>query len=454
MRGYRNKRPGVHLALGLGVSALIAGGDVWAVTLDYGLAYSGVYSDNINRSRTGGDEEFFNVFRALSALREDTETVQAQLYSQIELRRYTQGNYDNDVLLAFDGTARYVMVPRRLTWFVQDRFTQLPIDPTFVLTPRNRQNTNSFTFGPDLTLAVSPVNAFEFGARYNNTYYEVSNTTNDRLGLQARFMHAVSPITQLSANYEPTRVVYDQRSLNYDYTRQDAFGRLRTRSLGNDIVFDLGQSFIQRENLRDVKGSLVRGTFNRRVNSITTMDINGSSQYSDAGRDVALIDPLAEGPTVVPVNPAEFAATGLYSNTSVVGNYRVQRSYGVNRFNLYWREMDFESVPLDQRLAGGFLDVGYDWSAAIGASVLANYTNRQYLNVPRNDVDYGAGLRFLYRFTRNFFVMVEGRYSTRDSTLSVQNYEERRLVGTVMYNTNYGTTVTNPFLQQNNPLYR
>ena len=454
MRGYRNKRPGIQLALGLGASALIAGGDAWAVTLDYGLAYSGVYSDNITRSETGGDEEFFNVFRALSALREDTETVQAELYSQIELRHYTQGNYDNDVLLALDGTARYVMLPRRLTWLVQDRFTQVPIDPTFVSTPSNRQNTNSFTFGPDLTLAFSTANVLEFGARYNNTYYEVSDTTNNRFGLQARFMHAISPITQLSANYEAEEVIYDENSLNYDYTRQDVFGRLRTRSLGNDIILDLGQTFIERENLRDVEGLLVRGTFTRRVNSITTMDINGSSQYSDAGRDVALIDPLAEGPTVVPVNPAEFAASGLYSNNSVEGNYRVQRSYGVNRFNLYWREMDFESVPLDQRLFGGFLDVGYDWSAAIGAAVLANYTNRQYTNVTREDDDYGAGLRFLYRFTRNFFVMLEGRYSTRDSTVGAQDYEERRLVGTVMYNTNYGTTVTNPFLEQNNPLYR
>lgn len=450
---------GIAAILGAGPVAILCAGPVQALEPDYGLSYSGVYSDNVARVPNNEQREWINIARGLFVLQEATDEMTARAYSQLEYRHYARGAFDDEVLFGLDGAATWVISPRRLTFTVEDRFTQAPVIPGLATSPSNRQDTNALSLGPNATLHLDRVNNFEVGGRYSNIYYQTAPTDSNRLGAYARLLHQATPITALSANYEPSWVNYGNDTLNPDYMRQDVFVSGHTRRPGTDLRLDAGQIYIDRDNgaLRDVDGRLLRATFGRRLNSEATLNLTAADEYSDAGRDEIISNPLVQiVPSPSAVNTTDFVGGGLFAVQRVDAAYIRQRYYGVSRINLFWRRVDFESpqLLLDQHVQGVFADVGFDYSSALTAGLFGNYSETSYDNVYREDQDYGVGGRLVYRFQRTLSFVLEGRWSGRESTLASAEYGERRAVFSVAYDTNYAVTVANPFLQQNDPLYR
>lgn len=447
-----------RLGISILASALVVA-PASAVELDYGLGYGAVYSSNIGLSDDNEQREWINLLRGLFSAQEVTDRVDARFYSLLELRQYTQTDYEDEALLALDGSARWVLSPQRLTLEVEDRFTQVPITPTGAITPSNRQDTNVFSIGPDLHLRFSPINSADFGLRYIQNYYEAATTDSDRLGGHARLTHLVSPITRVTANYEPSYVNYYDDDINPDYTRQDVFVGARTNRLGLDMSFDFGKIYIDRHTdaIRDVEGTLLRASLTRQINAETALNLSAADEYSDSGRDTLIVDPTVVGPpSQTAINATDFVGGGLYATQHIDANYTRRRYYGNNLVRAYWRELDFESpqILLDHRIVGAFADIGFDYSSAMGTSVFGNYSETEYLRRPRTDKDQGIGARVIYRFMRTLSLSLEGRFSQRRSSVPEMSYDELRAVATIAYNTNYAMTVNNPFLEQNNPLYR
>lgn len=428
-----------------------------ALDMDLGVGYSALYSDNIGRVATNEQDEWVNILRGLFSLQEISERMDARLFSQLEFRQYTQDTYDNEAMFGLDGAVTWTISPQRFTFTLEDRFTQTPASSTLAVTPGNRQDTNVLSLGPNFIFRPTRVDRAELGGRYSNTYYEVADTDSDRLWGYARWIHQVSPLTQVSVNYEPSYVDYRSDTLNPDYERQDIFLNGRTQRFGTDLSLDVGRILIERDAARDVEGTLLRARLARQMTPRSSFEIIASDDYSDAGRETLLANPLLQIiPSPTEINTTDFVGGGLFAAQQVDAAYVYTRYYGINRVNLYWRELDFESdqLMLDQRIAGVFFDLGYDHSGALSPSIFGNYSEITYHNVPREDKDYGLGARVIYRLHRSFSVGLETLISERDSNLPSFDFREWRTVLTLGYNSNYALTVGNPFLEQTNPLYR
>src|SRR3954469_13328594 len=76
-----------------------------AAQYDYGLSYSALYSDNLNRVPVNPDKEWVNIFRGLFSLSENSDVLKANLYSQAEYRDYTKNVFDNKFLFGLAGSA-------------------------------------------------------------------------------------------------------------------------------------------------------------------------------------------------------------------------------------------------------------------------------------------------------------------------------------------------------------
>lgn len=451
----------------LGIGAVVSGlaaAPAYALEADYGLGYGGLYSDNIGLTHTNQQSEYINMFRGLFSLQENTDRIDAKLFSLLELRQYTQTNANDEALFALDGSGRFVISPRQLSFIVTDRFTQVPIVPTAAVGPTNRQNANVLSLGPDGTLHLTHLDTIEAGGRLENYYFQTANAGSDRLTGYARLTHLVSPFTRVGANYEPSYVRFHDQTLNPNYFRQDVFGRASTRHLGLDMNADVGRTFITRKApSRNVQGRIIRLGFTRQTNADTFYNLTLGDELSDSGRDLLVVDPSVVGtppPSAVPsqtaVNATDFVSGGLYANQHVDISFNHRRYYGNDIIRAYRRTLDFESpqVLLDQTITGAFADIGYDYSAAMTTAVFGNVSKTEYSLVNRVDRDYGLGGRLVYRFMRTLSLVFETRYSQRQSTIQPFSYKELRAVASVAYNTNYAMTVNNPFLEQNNPLYR
>src|SRR5712691_3386489 len=69
-----------------------------AAQYDYGLSYSALYSDNLNRTPVNQDKEWVNIFRGLFSLNENSDDLKANLYSQLEYRNFGSSAFDDEFL--------------------------------------------------------------------------------------------------------------------------------------------------------------------------------------------------------------------------------------------------------------------------------------------------------------------------------------------------------------------
>lgn len=451
----RTRYTGPGKSLGAGALVALLSTAVYAGQLDYGATYSSLLTDNLPLT-PDGDPAWVNIGRGLLSYSERSETLEASLQSVVEGRVYAaeDRDYDPEVLFSLNGRATWAVSPRRLTFTVEDVFSpQAPVDPTLAVSVLNRQNINVFSLGPNAYFYPTPATTLEVNARYVNAYYEGATTDNERLTGAARLLRAVSPRTTVSLNYEPTRVDYQDNTLNPDYTREDWFVGLGTRVWDNGLGISLGRTTIARDNAPALDGSLARVTIGRQMTRAASLDLSASREYSDAARATLIVDPSTNVVAPTPTNPSEFVGGGIFYGEAVTALYQYRRDYGVSFVHAFWRELDYEVPLFDQRNHGVFFQLGYDYSADWTASLLGDYANIDYLEVERTDVTKGIGAQLLHRFRRDTSIFARLYRRQRDSDLASQNWQEWRAMIGIGYFTAPAAFATSPFLF-NDPIYR
>jgi hypothetical protein len=423
------------------------------LTTNYGLGYTGVYTNNIYRSETDPHQEGINILTGLMSLHEHSRRTEVRLYTEVQGRDYWRHSYGSGALYGLDGLAKVVVLPKRFTLSMRDVFTQAPVDPFMVLSPSNRQNINTFSVGPNFFLYFDPIDILEFGGRYENDYYQSAPTSNYSYMGYVRLLHRISPRTNVSLNYQPSRVYYQNTLLNPDYTRQDAFVGFHTKPYETGFTIDVGRTVIDRVGLPQISGLLARARLSTRVTRKTSLELSGRQEYGDAGRYALDETPLTNVLVPLVSNPAQLVSGGLYRGRYVNGRYIYHREYGTDRLHLFAWRLDYLSSPLSQDLHGGTFNVGYDFSDVWTVSMFGGYVRTQYLSVARTDRDEIAGPGVRYRITPNLDLDFESIWDRRTSTAPGQGFNEWRAVFSISYNTNSNATETNPFLSNQDLSY-
>lgn len=420
---------------------------------DYGLGYTGVYTNNIYRSENYRQQEGINMLTGLLSLNERSQRTELKLDTEVQGRQYWRHSYGSGMLYGLDGLAKAVVLPKRMTLSVRDVYTQAPVDPLMVLSPSNRQNINTFSAGPNFFLYFDPIDILEFGGRYEDDYYQAAPTGAHRYLGYVRLLHRMSPGADISLNYEPSKVYYNNTTLNPDYTREDSFLGFHYKPYETSFTVDAGHTRIDRIGLPPLSGLLAVGRITTRATRKSSFELSARREYGDAGRYALNVTPVTNAPTPLVTNPAELVSGGLYLGRYVNGRYTYRREYGTDRVHLFAWRLDYVSSPLSQKLSGGTFNIGYDFSDVWTASVFGGYVRTQYLSVARTDQDEIAGPGLRYRVTPHLDLDAESIWDRRISTAPGQGFHEWRAVFSVSYNTNPGAAETNPFLSDQNMSY-
>lgn len=424
-----------------------------SLTTDYGIGYSGVYTNNIYRSANNKQQEGINMVTGLLSLRESSARTQLSIDSEVQGRQYWRHSYGSGALYGLDAAGEAVVLPKRFTMTLDDVFTQAPIDPMLVLSPANRQNVNAFSVGPNFFVYFDPIDMLTFGGRYENDYYQFAPTSGHRALGYVRLQHAMSRHSDVSLNFEPSRVYYRDTTLNPDYTRKDTFFRLHAHPYETSFNVDVGHTSINEQGLRPLSGLLLRGAVRTQVTQKTSFELSGRREYGDAGRYALIVSPLINVPTPLVTNPAQLVSGGLYLGRYYDGRYLYRRQYGTDRIHLFAWRLNYITSPLSQELHGGTLNLGYDYSDAWTASLFGGYVRTQYLSFARTDHDAIGGPGLRYRITPQLNVDLESIWDRRTSTVPGQGFVEWRGVLSITYNTSPTNAVENPFLSNQNMSY-
>ena len=433
-----------------------------AAHIEYGLGYNGIYTNNIYRSNTNQQNEYINVFRGLFSYQKHGRRLDTHLDLEAMGRVFTRGTYGNDVLFGVNSLTHYIVLPKVFSLSERDIFTQAPIDPRFVMTPTNLQNTNAFSAGPNFSWFVDPIDAFKVDLRYRNFYYQKEpstfpqtySTSNYRWLAETRFVHAFSRTTKASINYVPSIVRYNNNIVNPDYRRQDVFLGLGTRIEGVGITAQGGRTRIEQTGQsHTLNGTLARIALTDRLGPRSQLTAAADRSYGDAGRYALLEAPAPNLIVPIATNPSQIVGGGLYYGRLANLSYEYRRAYGVDRVTAFWQHLHYLTTTLSQQLEGGVFNIGYDISERWTDSLFGDYVKVHYFDYNANTRDYGGGMRVRYRLSPDLSVSLEGMYDRGLSTDSVLSYTEWRAIVGISYLTNPNRMRTDPFVHYTNSIF-
>ena len=158
----RNKRPQQDMqltekrGLKLGLLSVLLALSPLASALEFEpFVGAGVrFTDNVKLTENNEDSD--QILNGLVGARitENDGPFRANADTSLSYENYLDNTYGDKYWFNLSATAGWEMIRDRVDWGVRDYFTQTQINNLDSDTPSNTQNTNVFSFGPNITLPL------------------------------------------------------------------------------------------------------------------------------------------------------------------------------------------------------------------------------------------------------------------------------------------------------------
>lgn len=408
-----------------------------AAQFDYSLGYRAEYSDNVTRipNERDGQSDLINTASAGFSYIENTSTINTRVVGGAAYSTYRRSSFENQTNYNLDAYGEAFVVQRTLSWVAADGFRKLQIDPLLPDTPANRQNSNSWATGPNVYLRLGSVDTVSFEGRYGRAWVENLDIDNNRYSYAARWAHRATARSVLSLNYEHLDVDFENDALNTDLSRQNYFLRADFRDARTQLTFDLGHARIERSGYQPDGDWLIHLTASMQAATASSMGLGYRREYSDTGGDLL--------PTAAPTQPsvdANMPTLGADVVTSEPYYLEAAELYYTYRGNVFpWtvqmfhRDIDYQTLPLDRQEKGVLVDVRYLYSSSVSFHLLSTYNILAYDQPLREDRESNVGITLTYRMTPNLRAELDLRRFGRRSTAPGQEYTDDRVALTLLY---------------------
>jgi len=410
-----------------------------------GAGTSLAYDTNVGRVETGAQPDLIQSLFGGVLYTEKLGALSARAIAQVEWRHFYRGTFNDDRTGYLDGSALWTIVPQRLTWVLDDTFREVLLSVTAPDTPGNRTQSNALNTGPDVTFAVDPANAILFGAKYGRLDIKNSNGDNRRYSGLLQGLHAFTPQTSMSLNYEAVKVFFEPQAQAFpEVLIQNVFAHFQTLNTGNGGTVDVGTTKVIRYTAPPLDGRLVRVGFTRALSRQLEIRFAYADQVSDTYSDQIRGIASSRAPSdagVVGAGATNFGSGDLYKTKRgelALGNHGEALEYA---FAGYARKVNyFTLVDNDYDEAGGRL--GANWNSGARRILgYADYLRRTFTNLDRTDVMVNYGLGVDYRLNGNVTVTLTGSVAKQQSTVPGNSFVDQRVMLAVGYSTGRGYDV-------------
>lgn len=418
----------INLALFAAGCAFFPVHNAQAIRADYTLGIQAEYTDNITLTETNAQEEYPLSLLGGFLLEHSAAELDADVRGLLDYRNYLEDTYDNETLGSLSATAEWRPMPGSLHLIIEDYFTQTSIDTTAPETPDNRVNANAFSVGPDIFFNLAPATTLETHVRRSEYYFEDTASDSSRNSIGAGLVRDVRPQLSLSANiaYENAEFSEDSRS---DFDKTDYFLRADIDRGRTEVTVDAGISDIDRAVAEDVDGFLGRLIVGRQIRTNARVDLEISSQYTDAG-----VDMLVAG-----TSPFDFDRTSEQVSGDIFLDNRIEARYRYGTSERNWglylivRDEDYEVLPQDRQTAGLRFDIRRGISDSMYVNGYAQYRTEDYVDLNQVNKDSELGLGLERRLARRLTARLDYVFNARDSDAVGLDYDENRILFLVYY---------------------
>ena len=421
---------------------------IHAAQVESGVGLSLLHNSNIARVETNPQSEWTEALIVGLSFRENTADLTANVLAQMERRHFVRNTFSDDSSGFVDGAAIWTILPRRLTWSIEDTYRQVLLDITAQDTPTNRAKSNSLNTGPDFTFPLSSTNSAVIGGRFGRFDIENSNNDNKRYKAYARGLHALSAQTKVSLNFEATRVLFEPGAQPYpEVLRRDWFGRFENLSATNSAVLDLGTSKVTQYGGQDLdRGRIARLALSEAFSSESTVRLSLSNEFSDTFSDLVA---GVGGSTAPREGGVVTAASDLYHSRRGDLGYLNKGGQFEYALQVNGRRVDFATLDQqDYHERGGTFSLVWLYSGAMRFTASAAYVRRTFDNIRiidsngedkgnREDKDRNLGAQLTYRLNRNVTIRMEAGRAERQSAVTLGSFVDRRVLLLLGYSSGF-----------------
>jgi hypothetical protein len=276
-------------------------------------------SDNMGRSEDGA-RGTYNGLGFLFDLAHAAARLDSSLYTNLELRQYSDETIDDDPVGTLDGLLSFDLMPERVIWDVRDSYGQGTLDPFAAIGPDNRESINVFATGPRFQLPLGGRFELSAGGSYSSRRFDDSDQLDsDATVYDLGLFRQTSETTRFGLVLTTNEVEYDVPSApRYDIDRAS----LRyERSLATGaVIVDVGKNEISYPGGATDEPSY-SFEWNRNLATRSRLRVAATRLFTDAGTALSsdLSGDLDGSDTGILVTASPFEQEGLFVGYSLAG---------------------------------------------------------------------------------------------------------------------------------------
>jgi len=392
-------------------------------------------SDNVARVPVDEQSETNGTARLGVALERVRSRYEAKLSGDVQYRRYSEDTFGSDVVGGLAGRLDWLILPEHLVWVFEDNYGQVTSDPLQADTPDNREQTNYFSTGPDITVPLGARTVLLASGRYSDNYYEESEQGSRSVDGSVGIGRRLTEQTTLSLNGSISDIEYDQSAVNPDYTITSAFLRLESTGTRTTFEADAGYTEAERDG-QTSDGPLFRASIAYQITGRSIVSFDAGYVFTDSGAALR-VDQSALG-AGSEVNDT-LAAGDVFRDTYAYLTFTTERDRSALSASIFGRKERHEDIIiLDRDIVGADLSVSRNLTQRIELTVEGGYRDEDFVVGDVAFQEWFAGVGLGWRLTPSVSLRTSIFHYVGSGDGASRDYEENRAYIGIRYTTSRG----------------
>ncbi len=416
---HRIKTRGLGLAI---LARLLAGSPaVSALEIEPGIGAGLLYTDNAALVADNEEDDLVVVGYAGVNITEDGGPLRLNASADVIHLNYTNNTFSNKIYPSLRATAGWEQIKNRLDWKVQNYFTQRRTNAIDGVTPSNIQNTNAFTFGPDITLPITGRQSVLVSPEFRDFTYEDVGTDNRQYALSTSWVYQMYRTMSVKVNGSVTKVDYDGDGEVPDYTSTRAYVGISGTGARSTYSANFGRTKADRDNSSDKEGFTGDLTVQHELTGRSSARIHVASRITDTGNILLRSE----------TDPDDGGFSNVQTSDDVVRDNIARLTYRRDDSTLktrLWgelRDLDYNVEQNDREVKELGAQLDYQVTPLLTASLSGEYNRTKRTDIGARDDRYLITGTIAYNLTRKLSTYFDLRYQEQDSDGgSISEYKE------------------------------
>jgi len=409
------------LRLTVMVSLFTGHSAVSALEIEPGVGAGLLYTDNAALAPENEEDDLVAVGYAGVNITEDDASWRVNALADVIHLTYTDNTFSDKTYPSLRASAGWEQIRGRLDWRVQNYLTQRRTDADGGATPSNIQNTNVFTFGPNITSPVTGRQTVSINPEFRKFTFEDFGTDNRQYALSASWVYKMYRTMDVGLNGSVVKVDYDGGGQVPDYTNTEINIGVSGSGARSTYGANFGRTRADRDNSSNREGFTGNLTLQYRLTGRSSARAYVASRITDAGNILLSSE----------TDPDDGGFTNVQTADDVVRDRIVRFTYSRDDYTfntLVWvelRDLDYKIAENDRDWKQIGTRLNYQVTPLITTGLLGEYNRIKQTDIGTRDDRYSITGTIGYTLTQKLSANLDLRYQKQDSDSgSLNEYEE------------------------------